>query len=240
DYTQGALLMLPHLSRLKQGASTLSIAAMCALRRGDANLAVKQTRAMLAIAQGMDHEPLVISQLVRMAIAHMALTTQWELLQSMNLSDGDLTDLQKSWLDQDFLQPAEQALAMERAMAEHMLAQMRESSAQFRRYAAGWANGPSWGNASGNGFEKIAGVTAMKALEIQWRSAWCSPDELKKLRGDQIFLESLRLARTQGFFTNSFQQQQIRLAELGIAALKDKPGDGFSYHQPELKNLFSS
>ncbi len=142
DYTQGASLMLPHLARLKRGAHTLSIAAMCALRHADADAATKQTQAMLALAKGMEHEPLAISQLVRMAIVHMALATQWELLQSTNLNQDRLAEIQMTWMKAQFLQPAEEALAMERAMAEHMLAQMRQSSAQFRRYADGWASGP--------------------------------------------------------------------------------------------------
>ncbi len=240
DYTQGASLMLPHLARLKRGAHTLSIAAMCALRHADADAATKQTQAMLALAKGMEHEPLAISQLVRMAIVHMALATQWELLQSTNLNQDRLAEIQMTWMEQQFLQPAEEALAMEHAMAEHMLAQMRQSSAQFRRYADGWASGPSWGNPSVNALEKIAGVAALKALELQWRSAWSYPDELKTLRGDQGLLEAIRLARNQGYFANALRQQKASMAQLGIGIVKDESDVGFAYRQPELKNLFSS
>jgi len=240
DYTQGFFLLLPHLAPLKRAANALSIAAMCALRRADANAATKEIRAMLALAKGMEHEPLVISQLVRMGIVHMTMATQWELLQSTNLNQEPLAEIQMTWMEQQFLQPAEEALAMERAMAEHMLAQMRQSSAQFRRCADGWASGPSRGNPSVNALEKIAGVTALKALEMQWRSAWSYPHELKTLRGDQGLLEAIRLARNQGYFGNALRQQEASMAQLGIGIVKDKSDDGFAYRQPELKNLFSS
>jgi len=240
DYTQGASLMLPHLARLKRGAHTLSIAAMCALRHADANTATKETQTMLALAKGMEHEPLAISQLVRMAIVHMALATQWELLQSTNLNQDRLAEIQMTWMEQQFLQPAEEALAMERAMAEHMHAEMRRSSAQFRRYADGWASGTSRGNPSVNSLEKIAGVTALKALELQWNSAWSYPDELKTLRGDQGLLEAIRLARNQAYFANALRQQEASMAQLGLGIVKDESDVGFAYRQPELKNLFSS
>src|SRR5262249_46072290 len=80
DYTQGAYLLLPHLSPLWGGAEQLSAAAICALHRGDIDSAVKKLRSILGLVGGFEHEPILISQLVRIRMAERAFGTEWELL----------------------------------------------------------------------------------------------------------------------------------------------------------------
>src|SRR5205823_3080096 len=121
-------------------------AMLCDLREGETEAAATKTRTMLAMVKGMAEERLIISQLVRIAIAHVALTANWELLQSPGVTEQQLAALQRDWTEIQFLSGAEHALIMERAMSEAALARMRKSSAEFRRMANGWGSRSSSGS----------------------------------------------------------------------------------------------
>jgi hypothetical protein len=85
-----------YLVESKRSALRLETAALCALHQDDPASAVKNLRAMLALVKAMRDERLVISELVRIAIANIALTANWEILQSPNLTDEQLAGLQKT------------------------------------------------------------------------------------------------------------------------------------------------
>ncbi|MGD0253333.1 MAG: hypothetical protein ABSC01_11625, partial [Verrucomicrobiota bacterium] len=71
-----------YLASLKIAALRLETAALCDLHRGDTASAVKDLRAMLALIKAARGERFVISELVRMAITSIAVTINWEILQS--------------------------------------------------------------------------------------------------------------------------------------------------------------
>ena len=92
----------------------------------------KNLHAMLALVKAMRNERLVISELVRIAIANIALTVNWEVLQSTNLTDEQLAELQKDWTSLDFIRGEENALAMERVTGEITLAKWRNSNSELQ------------------------------------------------------------------------------------------------------------
>jgi hypothetical protein len=191
------------------------------LQRGDAAAATAKIRAMLATAKGMGDERLIISQLVRLAIAHIAMAATWELLQSPKATDEQLASLQREWTEAEFLQGGENAVMMERAMCEMALERMRQSSAEFRRHASMFSqNSPSgW-------LEQVANSTVLKTKESMWRFAWSDPDELRMLRGEQIILETFRAARTNLAFRAVLRDEETRLAALGIRERKNQSDIG--------------
>src|SRR5437879_4478454 len=87
---------------------------------------------------------LVISQLVRFAITQIAMAANWELLQSCDLTDEHLAALQRGWMELEFVQAAEDALAMDRALAENTIGEMRSSGPKFRSTLALGGGGPSF------------------------------------------------------------------------------------------------
>ena len=92
-----------YLAQSKRAAQRLEAAALCDLHQGDTASAVKNLRAMLALVKAMRDERLVISELVRIAIAQIALTANWEILQSPNMTDEQLAELQRDWMGLDFI-----------------------------------------------------------------------------------------------------------------------------------------
>ena len=109
-----------------------------ALRQGKPAMSAKYIAAMLGLARGLEAEPLVISQLVRLAMIQIAMATTWETLQSPNVSEESLAELQAEWSNLDFLKPALGSLVMERALTGEIIERMRNSSASFRRVASGF------------------------------------------------------------------------------------------------------
>ena len=131
-------IQFSHLAPLKRAAQALSASAIYELHRGDSGLAVKNIRAMLRLADGMSHDRLVISELVRIAITQMALPVNWEFLQSTNITDDQLTTLQDDWTNLDFIRGEENALATERVTGEITLAKWRKSDSVLQDYINTW------------------------------------------------------------------------------------------------------
>ena len=89
---------------------------MSDLHEGDTASAVKNLRALLALTKALGEQRYLISELVQIAIAAMAVPMNWEVLQSPNVTDGQLAQLENDWNALDFIQADENAMEMERAM----------------------------------------------------------------------------------------------------------------------------
>jgi hypothetical protein len=235
DYSEGFTLLLPHLAPLKRSAQHLSITAICDLQRGDTAAAAVKIRAMLAIVKGMENERLIISQLVRIAIANIAVAATWEFLQSPQATDAQLALLQREWTQEEFVQGGENAVMMERAMCESATARMRQSSAEFRRYASMFSqSSPSgW-------FEQAANSAVLKTKESMWRFAWSDADELRMLRGQHVILDAMRFARTNHAFGGVLREEETRLAALGLRERKNQSDGGLpSIDEIDVRTMMS-
>ena len=132
DYKDGFdKIRIFHLSSLKRSAQKLSAAAMDDLHRGDSASAVKNVSTMLTMVNGESHDRILISELVRIAIAAIGESVTWEILQATNVSDDDLAQLQQSWQSLEFSTPLEQAMTFERFGRLQQFAQIRKSSEKF-------------------------------------------------------------------------------------------------------------
>lgn len=97
DYSAGfSKMKFSSLVPAKKAAQRLSASAMNSLRRNDTDTAARDTEAMLAVANGISHDRILISELVRIAIAQISVSANWEFLQSTNLTDEQLASLQRN------------------------------------------------------------------------------------------------------------------------------------------------
>ena len=110
-----------HLANMKGMAQKLGTATTSELHDGDTASAVQNLRAMLALAKSLDDEHVIISGLVQIGIAAMAVPSTWEALQSPNVTDGQLAQLENDWNALDFIQANENAMEMERVMQKREL-----------------------------------------------------------------------------------------------------------------------
>jgi hypothetical protein len=209
------------LAESKRAAQRLETAALCDLRRGDTASAVKNLRAMLAIVKAMRDERLAISELVRIALAQIAATVNWEILQSPNLTDEQLGELQRDWTGLEFIRAEEEALAMERADGEISLTKWQNSNSELERYfGIGEKARVSLGYPDDN--ETIWHKAKLAAQIFMWRNWWSYPDELRCLRGYEVLINSSRLAETNGSFQIALQDQAAKLDSLRISKLNDE------------------
>jgi hypothetical protein len=247
DYKQGFKLLFPNLAKTKASAQLLFAAATCDLHRGDTESAVTNTRAMLAIVHGMRDERLVISQLVRIAIAVIAMPPAWELLQSTNVTDEQLAALQKDWERLEFIAAAEASMEMERAMGLVTVAQVRASSDPMEIYGYGGGGSSGSSGSSGDWLEDLgqgvkdtwAGAKRQTAMTL-WRVSWSYTDELRLLQGDLVLIETFRQLQTNHNFRVAREEQDRKLDALGL----DKSGGmGWLFEkldEGELTHLASS
>ena len=248
DYNQGFSGRLPMLAPMKRASQRLSAATVFALYDGDEESAAAHIRAMLGLTRGMADERLVISQLVRMAIAAITQAVTWEFLQSTNATDAQLAMIQKDWAALDFIVPSQRALEMERAMREMTIGDMRESSAGFHKVldSYGGSSGPfTFG--SGNLLERglhigkeVLVKTVEASKEATWRVAWSFPDQLRMLKGSQAQIETMRIARSNMSFRVTLKTLASRLKELGYTDLGKGDDIGQLFIDgPKLQTMFS-
>lgn len=115
-YHSGFNLVIMHLPRLKSAAQALSAATLHNAHQGQIDAAFATLNGMLALVQVEEGEPILISQLVRIALAHMAFATTWQALRCDGWTDAQLAQLQKAWAGFTFPLPMEKAMSMERAI----------------------------------------------------------------------------------------------------------------------------
>ncbi len=226
-----------NLVQLKKSAKYLSAAAICDLHRGDVASAVANERIMLALVNAMQSQRLVISELVRIAIAQMAVSLNWEVLQANGLTDGQLSELQTAWSGLNFIQGDKDALAMERVNGEITLANWRSSSEELEKYFD--LGKKARENMGLPAEEQSLLATAKRTANIfMWRYWWSYPDELRGLRGHEALMETLRYAEINGAFMVAFQQQRTRLDALGITKLPNGFESVFS-NQMDFHSMLS-
>ncbi len=223
DYDQGFEILLPHLAQLKGVAQILAAAALVDLREGRLSGAHDNLLALLAVADIMRDERLVIDQLVRQAIVAFAIGATWDLLQTPGWTDAQLADLQHAWESVSCLEPMRQALAMERAMADAavergVLIDRRRLRFLIDAFASAGAASASSGETGWFGdwrtaFAQFARDTATARARILlpvWLFSWAAQDQLRRDREVQRWLDGC---------TAAAQSRNGR----GLVAL---PGDG--------------
>ena len=90
EYQKGFDLQLPNLSSLKRSAQWLNTSALYDLHQGNTRSACADVRAMLALVKGETDERILISQLVRIAIAAIGASANWEILQDTECLERQL------------------------------------------------------------------------------------------------------------------------------------------------------
>lgn len=225
DYQAGFSALPNHLGRLKSLAQFLSAAALHDLHQGQRAAALEKLKGLLALVDVGRDEPLLISQLVRIAIFHISFGATWQALQHAGWTDAQLMELQEKLAAFDFLVPMEKAIAMERAMVAIEYERFRSSnlplSAAFDPTAVVMGTAPSpsllsW-NWVADSFENLPQALYDNLLTPVWRFAWSHHDELYYCQILQRVLVAQREARARNNASFLFERTK---------AIEERP-DGF-------------
>jgi hypothetical protein len=215
-------IQFSNLAPLKRAALSLSAAAVSDLHYGDAASAVKDIRAMLALVNAASNDRVVISELVRVAIAQIAVPVTWEILQSTNVTDGQLVALQHDWMNLEFIRGDENALAMERVISEITLSKWRDSNSELQNYFDRKENTENFEDTEQK--DTVFDKFKIKIKVLMWRYWWSYPDELRLLKGDQALLEAARSAETSHSFWTARLQQEDKLQKLFVSTNEETVG----------------
>lgn len=226
DYNLGASMPLPHLSQMKSWVQWLFLSASIELHAGRITNAWEDLDALARIATGFRKDPVMISELVRIAIAAIAINATWEGLQCPGWNDEQLKLLQQQWQGLDFLSQAESALTGERLSVARTFETARRSFAAVRpgNTGSGFAEMAQVGkeivNDPGEGFK-----SALHRYPGYWGwKYWQSyDDEIAHGEITQAAIDALRNARTAGIpalAVSNFEASAARLSLTHRSAFK--------------------
>jgi hypothetical protein len=94
DWDQGWHMLLPHLAKYKSAVLSLAVSAAAAARRGDAEAAAADLRAMGVLERDLEADPLLIGHLVRIACSAIANARLWGVVHARDWTEPQLALLQ--------------------------------------------------------------------------------------------------------------------------------------------------
>jgi len=112
DYSKDepAAILLPHLAMMKSCLQVLRLRATAELQNGEADKAAEDIKLMLYLTQSLRTEPILISHLVRIAMAAITLQPVYDGLAEHRWNDAELASLDTELSKFDFLADYEFAM----------------------------------------------------------------------------------------------------------------------------------
>ena len=115
DNKNPAIILLPHLADLRDCTRVLQLRAIAELQNGQSEKALDDIKLMLRLINSVRTEPILISQVVRIANLQTTLQPVWEGLAGHAWSDEQLVALDAEFAKLDFLADYEFSMRAERA-----------------------------------------------------------------------------------------------------------------------------
>jgi len=201
-YSEGPKMPLRHLSKMKAIAQWLGPAGQLALREGRNAEAADYLVAEGQLPRILIQDRIVISELVRHALASIARSDTWEALQADGWSDNDLARIQKAWEESAFIGPAARSLEGEGVFASAAFELFRHSNQeaidilQYFDDLGGAEPGerPRWKQTLDNlpGVETIRDFVKEQIRCRIWRFAWLDQSERRYLERIHDLIEITR------------------------------------------------
>src|SRR5581483_3600715 len=185
DYSLGLAVPLLHLAKLKSAEQLAAVTALQALATNDASRAESNLVLAIDLVHSLDNGRMLISELVRIALAKIAVGATWQGLQSGMFTEAQLAELEEKWSKVDLLQNIAPALRMERAEDLLYLAELRKTN-ELAGGMISFTSSSSAGSSDGG----VISVVRDKAREWyeshprywKWRSTWSYDEELTMLQ----------------------------------------------------------
>lgn len=116
DFSQGFAMLLPDVQNMRNCSRMLALEAHVKAHRGDAAGTADSLLAMAAISRSLENQPILVSQLVRIAMHGLAVDLTGRLLPRVKFSDEDLMRLQQAFRRDDFKAGIVHAISGERVV----------------------------------------------------------------------------------------------------------------------------
>jgi hypothetical protein len=209
DYSQGFDLSLPHLSKLKAAEQLITITAMQTFYSKNFSEASGDLLTAVDLVRVYTNDPLMISGLVRVAMAQIAIGLTWEGLQSDEWTDPQLAELQVKWRSMKLFADSSAVLAFERACGIVEIAKLREAPNADSLALANPSFAPSGTPADNGVLDKVTHQFGSLYYHLRfsiWKSSWSYDEELCLLQVEQALIETARNANDTGAFAPAFKR----------------------------------
>jgi hypothetical protein len=120
-------MLLPHLAKFKDCARVLQMRASAELQLGETEKALDDVNLSLRLAEAVRTEPILISQLVRIAVVQITLQPVWEGVADHRWSDEQLRTLDQELSTLDFLPDYRLAMRGEQAFSAWVMDYLRRT-----------------------------------------------------------------------------------------------------------------
>ena len=195
---------LPHLPKMKEATIYLVNATTVDMHAGQHESALTNLLTSVRLAR-LNEEPLLISQLVRVACAQIAAIATWELLQYPDWNDAQLKRMQQAWQGWDANRVWLAAFNMERAMSASTFAELRANPSKLTELSGMMSTGSVGG--SDPFFELLwrnpeAGAKRVMqfGVTLGWVCWFSYADERRSLEMDQVLVDGVRQMAATGSF----------------------------------------
>jgi hypothetical protein len=207
DLSQGARMSLPHLVRAKKLTQWLGAGTQLELHDGRAHETLQYLLPEIQMPRVLSQDGILISELVRYALATIATQETWEALQADGWSDNDLATVEAALQNQLFFLGMVRALQGEIIYSQVTYEGMRNSNQETAQVLYGFEeslNGfmgsepeaPFWQRVLSTlpGGESISSFLKKKVYCWIWRFAWLDQDERQYLAKLKALLDCSRAA----------------------------------------------
>jgi hypothetical protein len=172
---------------LRNAAHWLMGAALCDLHQGRREEAVQNIEALAMLSRLHRDEYLLVSQMIRVAIAGLGTAITWEALADNDLTDAQLERLQRAWEYPSLLEGLEKGMLGERAVGADLWASLHDPA---RATARAHSLNNLFSTSRNQGWETF--VTEHLMLPV-YRMTSIDEDELFHLQFMQQTVEAIRL-----------------------------------------------
>src|SRR2546429_2237026 len=166
-------------------ARWLALATMFELHEGRLPSALTSLRSLIRLSRLHEDDLTLINQMIRVAIADLALDASWAALQAPGWTDEKLAELQHEWERPKWLEEFPLTWEMERAMTLTWFAYSRSNGIASVRPQFTFT--PAQTRSAGD-------VVREYVFDPVWRVAWSTSDELNYLKEMQPTLDATRTA----------------------------------------------
>jgi hypothetical protein len=221
---RGVGTLLPHLSRQRAAAQWLSASALHRIRTKDVSGAIDDIESIVMLAGLTEHEPILISQLVRNALVEIAVHNCWPLLQH-DASNAELVRLQQIFSNIDTIDPIILGMQGERAMRRDTFDMIRSEQIKLENLVGATALFADGGETPG-ALDKVPYADEMKGafreqvIYPTWRHVFSYEDQHHASEEMQQIIDATRAAK------EARSAATLKLLE-AILNEKGKPGGDY-------------
>ena len=221
-------VLAPHLSQIKMAFQWLDASEYYNLHQDKTADACTDIRTMLAFIKGQTDERFEISQLIRFAIASISASATWDILQTTNVSDEDLAQLQQDWQSLEFIAPLKKAFLFERLSELQLLKDLRQSPTNLDGQVAWTQFTSNMNNEHSNSdersfFQKAKDGIASQWDKFQWRWFWSYTDEVRGLQMWGVVIGGTQMLETNKSFPSVQSFVNTNFVRLDFDSVKDNP-----------------